>query len=88
MNRAVADTHAAAFNRMQTATTTMSYSSCISSSSTAFNRMAAHAESPTRARADSGRALLSDSTRAVAGSTERARGRDGYAAFYSKPKQT
>ena len=54
--------------------------------SAAFNRLMSHAGKTTDAPGHSNYAALSDSTRAVAGSTERVRGRNGYAAFYSKPK--
>ena len=52
----------------------------------AFNRMMSHTERDGES-ALSNRKALSDSTRAIAGSTERVRGRDGYAAFYSKTKK-
>ena len=52
----------------------------------AFNRLMAHTEKTEHTSDLSNTAALSDSTRAVAGSAERVRGRHGYAAFYAKPK--
>jgi hypothetical protein len=52
----------------------------------AFSRMMSHTEKAANQPVNSSRTDFSHSTRVVAGSTERVRGRDGYAAFYSHAK--
>ncbi len=52
----------------------------------AFSHMMSHTEKATDQKVNSNRTDFSHITRVLAGSTERVRGRDGYAAFYSKAK--
>jgi hypothetical protein len=51
----------------------------------AFSRMTSNTKK-THSSTLSNHAAVSDSVRAITGSAERLRGRDGYAAFYSRPK--